>query len=120
VKKLKITFFGLSLFMLSGTASAAGWYDNFKIGELRYSRGADGLHFTYSGGSGNTNSDNCDDSTMFVVPYTSQNPDRENAMIVGLKLAFTTNKTVRVFLSGCMPGIGGKSYPRVHYLYVSN
>jgi len=39
-------------------------------------------------------------------------------MLSGASIAFTMNKTVDVLLIGCMGGIGGPTYPIVHYLYV--
>ena len=107
---------GFSL-CFSNYVVANGWYSNFKISQLQYSRGADGVHIVFSGGTGNPNPDGCDHSEAFVAPNTSDNPMREKAMLSGISTAYAMGKNVTVLLSGCVSGIGGKTYPAVWYFY---
>jgi len=108
----------LSSLAFGSNAMANGWYSDFKIAEIQYSRGANGAHIVFSSGTGNPNPDNCVNSDRFLIPYTSSVPEREKAMLSGLSMAFAANKSVKVLLSGCQEGIGGKTYPVVHYLFV--
>lgn len=98
---------------------ANGRYNDFTISELRYSRGAGGVHIYFSGGTGDPNRDDCSYSNGFIVPYTSANPEREKAMLSGVSIAYAASKKVSVLLSGCQTGIGGggNTYPVVWYLF---
>lgn len=108
----------ISILLAPNYAGASGWYSNFSISELQYSRGADGLHLKYFGGEGDPNPDSCTSAGVFYVPYISSVPEREKAMISGASMAFASDRNISVFVDGCASGIGGKTYPRVHYLYV--
>jgi len=55
---------------------------------------------------------------MFIMAYSSANPDREKAMLSGASMAFAAGKKVNVLLSGYMGGQGGKTYPKVFYFHV--
>ena len=103
--------------LFSAGGHATGWYDNFTILQLQFSRGTDVAHIVYTGGSGNPNPDGCQSFGSFAAPYTSANPMREKAMLSGILTAYATGKTVRVFLSGCVNGIGGTTYPQILYFY---
>ena len=107
---------GFSL-CFSNFAIANGWYNNFKISQLQYSRGADGVLVVFSGGTGNPNPDGCDHSDRFLVAYTSANPMREKVMLSGITTAYAMGKNATVLLSGCVAGIGNSTYPVVWYFY---
>lgn len=101
------------------TASAGGWYNDFTITELQFSRGTDGVHIVYSGGAGGTNFSTlgCDTSNAFILPYTSNIPEREKAMLSGVLTAYASGKKSRAYLEGCINGIGGVSYPAIWYFF---
>jgi len=113
-------FFIVVLYCMFGCNNlvfANGWYNDFKISQLVFSRGADGLHIVYSGGTGNPNPDGCDNANMFIAPYTSSNPIREQMMVSGILAAYAANKNVKAYLMGCIGGMGGTTYPAIWYFY---
>jgi len=105
----------LSLFTMNAWSN--GTYSDFTISQLQYSRGANVLHVVFSGGNGNPNPDNCDRSDMFVAPYGSSTSIPEKYLISGITTVYATKRKSTVLLSGCLGGIGGKSYPAIWYFY---
>ncbi len=85
---------------------------------LIYSGGADGVHVVFSGGTGNSNPDGCDHADKFIIPYVNAIPERATAMLSGISMAYASKNTISVLLIGCMAGIGGTTYPKIHYLYL--
>ncbi len=106
--------------MLNSYSYGSGWYNNFTITELRYTIAAPDtlVHIQYStGSSGQVNPDNCVNDHSFIIPVTNS-PAKDSAMLSALMSAFAMKKNVKVFLDGCLNGIGGSSYPKIHFLYV--
>lgn len=108
----------LTTLLLSSTAQATTTLNDLGIDQLVFSRGTDTAVIEFSGGTGNPAGEGCDRSDAFVMPLSSGNAHREQAMLSALLVAYSTNATISVLLSGCASSVGGDTYPAVWYLYL--
>jgi hypothetical protein len=117
-----ISFFTMITILLNPVSGlSADWYNNFTIKELMFSQGAEFVRLTIrtEGGEGDNNPDGCDVGGVFIIPNTLEKEAQETAMLSGALTAFAAGNHINAYLMGCVSGIGGKSYPKIHFFYVS-
>ena len=108
------------VFLFPICSHSAGWYNNFIIQELRFSHGSGNVRLTIRvvDGVGDNNPDNCDVGGLFIIPNTAEREAQETAMLSGILTAFSTGKRANAYIMGCVSGIGGSSFPKIHSIYV--
>jgi len=109
---------GTLLILTAAPQTFASGSCTLSVTGLTYSEGNTVLSVSYTVIQGSPNPDACQSSTYLVLAYTSSLPDREHAMQAALLSAYMTQRPVTALLSGCLPGVGGSTYPQLYYVTI--